>query len=286
MSGMLAGLEDAAGLDFRKVESYVGTSAGSIVAAHLAAGRSPRRPGPDSDDPGRPAEAARGLARAARSGARKVSQYAVAAGAPVAALGLAAAAPGGALMRAAVLSRMPTARGGLGGLEEAVERWGTTWDGRLRVCTVDRRRGRRVVFGAPGAPDATVAEAVAASCSVPWLFAPVQIGGREHVDGGIWSPTNIDVARVGRAGEVLCLSPTAGSVGRSVWGALRAAGRTAAEVEAAKLRARGARVRLVGPDRAAARAMGEDFMSSGPVADVLAAGFRQGRALGASPASR
>jgi NTE family protein len=116
---------------------------------------------------------------------------------------------------------------------------------------------------------------------VPWLFKPVTIAGREYVDGGVWSPTNIDAAPAARDAQVLCLSPTAGAVGPNVWGALRAAGRTAAGVEAAQLRSRGARVRIIGPDAGAAEAMGEDFMSSGPVAEVLAAGFRQGRALGA-----
>ena len=44
MTGVLAGIEDATGADFRDVESFVGTSAGSIVAARLAAGQRPRRP--------------------------------------------------------------------------------------------------------------------------------------------------------------------------------------------------------------------------------------------------
>ncbi|HWH95350.1 MAG TPA: patatin-like phospholipase family protein, partial [Baekduia sp.] len=46
MHGVLAGVEDAAGADFRRVEAYVGTSAGSIVAARLVAGRRPPRPKP------------------------------------------------------------------------------------------------------------------------------------------------------------------------------------------------------------------------------------------------
>ena len=44
MMGVLAGLEDATGFDLRRCEHFVGTSAGSIVAARLAAGESPRRP--------------------------------------------------------------------------------------------------------------------------------------------------------------------------------------------------------------------------------------------------
>src|SRR3954463_11179686 len=44
MTGVLAGIEEAASVDFREVEAIVGTSAGSIVGASLVAGRSPRRP--------------------------------------------------------------------------------------------------------------------------------------------------------------------------------------------------------------------------------------------------
>ena len=44
MMGVLAGVEDGAGLDMRQCEYFVGTSAGAIVAAHLVAGNSPRRP--------------------------------------------------------------------------------------------------------------------------------------------------------------------------------------------------------------------------------------------------
>ena len=71
------------------------------------------------------------------------------------------------------------------------------------------------MFGAPGSPPASVAQAVLASCSIPWVFAPVEIGGREYVDGGVWSPTNLDATPARRGTEVLCLNPTAAPCGRS-----------------------------------------------------------------------
>jgi NTE family protein len=43
MTGVLAGYEDATGAEVRAGRRFVGTSAGSIVAASLVAGRSPRR---------------------------------------------------------------------------------------------------------------------------------------------------------------------------------------------------------------------------------------------------
>src|SRR5947209_15904255 len=205
MMGVLAGIEDATGFDLRRCDYYVGTSAGSIVSAHLAAGESPRRPrsiGTDIEVP--PAAATDGLAVAALGAARRAGAWALAAGASFAPLALGLAAPGGALMRAAMLRRLPRPRDTLDDLRRHVEESGARFDGRLRVAAVDRDTGRRTVFGAPGSPKATVAEAVEASCTVPWIFAPVQIGGREYVDGGVWSPTNMDAAPAGRETQVLC----------------------------------------------------------------------------------
>ena len=77
MMGVLAGIEDGTGFDLRDCDYYVGTSAGSIVAAHLVAGQPPRRPstiGSDLDplpSAPQPADglAAAGLAAARRAGA-------------------------------------------------------------------------------------------------------------------------------------------------------------------------------------------------------------------------
>ena len=44
MSGFLAGAQQAWGVEFREANEFVGTSAGSIVAAHLAKGIAPRVP--------------------------------------------------------------------------------------------------------------------------------------------------------------------------------------------------------------------------------------------------
>ena len=150
--------------------------------------------------------------------------------------------PAGRLARAAALATAPRPQRRLDRLGRQLERLGARFDGRLRIAAVDRRSGRRVLFGAPAAPAASVADAVLASCAVPWLFAPVEIGGREYVDGGVWSPTNLDAAPGGRGARVLCLAPTAGppSAG-SVAGALRAVTGTALAAEEMALRARGMR---------------------------------------------
>ncbi|MEA2281926.1 MAG: hypothetical protein QOK21_2533 [Solirubrobacteraceae bacterium] len=276
MRGLLNGLADGAGLDFRRCEHFVGSSAGSIVTAVLAAGERP--------DAGARAAAAWGEAAgeapepvpagAGRVAAKVAGRAGAAMLAPVMPLALAAAAPGGALVRAAALRAVPRGRQELDRLGELIDRLAPRFDGRLRIAAVDRARGRRVLFGAPGAPAARVRDAVLASCAVPGVFPPVEIGGREYVDGGVWSPTNLDAAPAGRGTRVLCLVPTAASR------ALRAATLAAAATETLALRARGAEVEQITPDAASAAAMSGGLMNPRHRAAVLAAGYAQGRRAG------
>jgi NTE family protein len=281
MSGLLSGIASVAGEGFRDAALVVGTSAGSIVAAYLVAGEPLRTPGPTPEDE------PPGLSSAPNGGLRAISRRALAlgltAGAPLAPLALAATAPAGAIARAAVLGRMPAGRLDLDGLGARIDRHGARFDGHLRVVAVDRARGRRVVFGAPAAPPSTVGQAVEASCAVPGLFRPVTIGGREYVDGGTWSPTNLDVVPAQRGMRVLCLTPT-GRVGavRSPTFLWRAVSRSATTLEHAALRRKGATVRVVAPDLDSARAMGENLMDPAPRERVYTAAHRQGRALASS----
>jgi NTE family protein len=281
MTGVLAGIEEAAGLDLRRTETFVGTSAGSIVATSLAAGRPPRRPAEGAPDVA-PSDGSGddGTRFAIGRALRSAGAVAWAGTAPAASAALAVGAPAGALVRAAALARMPPGERSLADLGARVAAWGARFDGRLRVCAVDRRTGRRVVFGAPGAPPASVADAVVASCSIPWVFEPVEIGGRSYVDGGVWSVTNLDAAPAGRDTQVLCLDVISGldPTTRGMT-AMRRAFRVAAELETQNLRRRGARVRRVGPDAASAEAIGPDLMDPRPRDAVLLAGFRQGRTL-------
>jgi NTE family protein len=276
--GVLSGVSAASGLDFRDCEYVLGTSAGSIVAATLVSGREleagdrAARAWAD-DDPSSDANPSggdrpwRGLGRSAlRAGS--------VAAAPLAPLAFAGLAPAGRLARSAALAASPRPRRRLDGLAAYVSRLRAGFDGRLRIAAVDRRSGARVLFGAPGAPDASVRDAVLASCAVPWLFAPVRIGGREYVDGGVWSPVNLDAAPGGRGAHVLCLAPTAGG------GPLRPVTAAALVAEEMALVARGLRVRVVVPDSASVSAIGGRYMDARRVETVLDAGFAQGWRLG------
>jgi NTE family protein len=269
MSAVLAGLEES-GLDARESGGFVGSSAGSIVAAFLAGGVSPSaRLGELPEQP--PVEDAE------QDAAPNLLRRAVeAASAPIASLALSWAAPGGAIVRRLALARVPAGRRSLGGLGRSIERLGVKWDGRLRIAAVEVETGRRVLLGMPGAPELSVAQAVLASCAIPGVFRPVKSGDRTYVDGGAWSPTNMDAADAGRGDRVLCLNPTAAI------GALGPLSRSIAAAEALVLKRRGASVKTVNPDRASAAAMGTNLMRSGGRADVIAAGLAQGRRLAAA----
>lgn len=300
MSGVLAGIEDATGHDFRATESLVGTSAGALVAAALVAGQRPRRP---TRPPGSlvltsgDAAAADVVPDAAsqlltpwlpisrsmlQSLVREAGRLAGVAATPLAPMALAIGSTGSTAMRAALLGRAPGTDPSLSAIHDGVSETGARFDGRLRVVAVDRGSGRRVVFGSPGSPGATVAQAVQASCSVPWIFAPVHIDGREYVDGGVWSNTNLDVAPTARMTQVLCLNPIASLdiAIASPFGLLRAIAGSTAALETLTLRSRGAKVRMIGPGPQVARVMAPNLMDARRREQVLAGGYAQGLDLG------
>jgi NTE family protein len=308
MTGLLAGFEDGSGEKLRQCERFIGTSAGSIVAAKLAAGHPLRRPETDPSllptlpevrfrrtMPALMATATEPMRSVASTLLTPISNAAASLGSPVASLALNISAPfasaalgittpAGAVARIAALKALPEATGSLAELRAHFETLGLVFDGRLQISAVDRASGRRVMFGAPGAPPASVAEAVHASCTVPWMFPPVDIGAARYVDGGFWSPTNLDAAPVERGSRVLCLNPTAGLRGpHPILTVARGASRSAMALEATALRARGAHVIAVGPTREIATLMGANLMATAPRRAVLAAGYRQGLELAARP---
>jgi NTE family protein len=283
MTGLLAGLEDAAGIDFRACEYFVGTSAGAIVGAKLAVGRALRRPasGVVSAASG-VIGAASGVVGAA-SGERPplpnwAANSAMAIAAPFARIGLRVASKPAEMVRAAALGVLAAQDGEAPDFHAAFPPSVARFDGRLRVVAVERRSGKRVVFGAPGAPAAEVAEALTASCALPLVFPPATVGGREYVDGAVWSPTNADVAPATRDARVLILSTMASLHGPFI-APVRAASLASVLVEASALKARGSRVEIITPDRSSALSIGRDLMSGDGLDQTLAAGYAQGLSL-------
>ena len=276
MSAVLAGIEEASGFDARSCDHYVGTSAGSIVAAALAGGVPPdARLGslpsqPATETPSNGHDSG-GATRLASAGLATVT-------APFAGLMLGALTPGGALARRIVLGRVPRGTRSLGGLGARINSLGGQFDGRLAVSAVSLASGRRVMFGSDGAPSASVGEAVEASCAIPGYFSPIAIGDEEFVDGGAWSPTNMDKARVSRGSSVLCLNPT-GAL-QSGAAPIALASRSVARFEALTLERRGARVEIVSPDDGSLAAIGPSLMDPSRRRRVIEAGVAQGRRIG------
>ena len=140
--------------------------------------------------------------------------------------------------------------------------------GELWVTAIDYDSGERVVFGRRGAPFANLADAVAASCAVPGFYHPVTIGSRRYIDGGMYSPANLDLAGDTDADLVVCLNPMSS---RHRGGLFSASGPLAALVrgdnrklidrEALTLRRSGKRVVLLEPRADDLRLMGLNYMS-------------------------
>jgi NTE family protein len=137
------------------------------------------------------------------------------------------------------------------------------------ILACDYATGRRVAFGREGAPPADLVDAVAASCAIPGFFTPVKIGGREYVDGGMRSTSNLDVLRDEGLDLVICLNPTSSLHPPHAWNPAervaaafrRVSGRRLGS-EARNLRATGTRVVLIQPVTEDHRVMGPNLMST------------------------
>src|SRR3954471_3375050 len=120
MVGLLAGLNDASGFDGRDCEHFVGTSAGSIVAAGLAAGVDPAsrlEQLPEQPQATAEPDAPRSLLGGALRFGRGAGATAIA---PLAALALRSTAMSGAAVRRAALGRVPAGKRSLAGLGSAI----------------------------------------------------------------------------------------------------------------------------------------------------------------------
>src|SRR4051794_10072284 len=136
------------------------------------------------------------------------------------------------------------------------------------AVAADYSTGRRVAFGRDDAPDATVSQAVAASCAIPAFYHPVSIDGRRYVDGGICSPSNLDLLCDAELDLVICLNPmsslaqiSGGSPGDRVAALFRAFAGRRLGYEARKLREAGTKVLMLQPGADDVKVMGFNMMS-------------------------
>jgi predicted acylesterase/phospholipase RssA len=80
-------------------------------------------------------------------------------------------------------------------------------DGELYLAATDLDTCERIVFGAEGWDDVPISQAVRASTALPMVYKPYEIRGREFVDGGIVSTTNLDIAVKAGAKFIIVINP-------------------------------------------------------------------------------
>jgi NTE family protein len=131
----------------------------------------------------------------------------------------------------------------------------------------DYGTGKRTVFGRADAPQADLADAVAASCAIPGFYRPVEIRGRRYVDGGVCSASNLDLFARTDLDLVICLNPLSSwhrPLSVNPLDHLAQLSRTAngrrLGHEARKLRARGKEVLMIQPTDEDLRLMGRNLM--------------------------
>jgi NTE family protein len=77
----------------------------------------------------------------------------------------------------------------------------------LYLVATDLDSCERVIFGAAGWDDVPISRAVSASSALPMLYKPVRIKDREYIDGGIVSTTNLDIAVDAGARFIVVVNP-------------------------------------------------------------------------------
>ncbi len=80
-------------------------------------------------------------------------------------------------------------------------------DRELYLTATDLDTCERIVFGQEGLRDVPISTAVRASGALPMVYAPVTVGERELVDGGLVSTTNLDIAVEAGAKLIVVINP-------------------------------------------------------------------------------
>jgi len=286
MIGALRVFEEQTGIDPRTVETVVGTSAGSVLAASLASGVGTEElalhqqqhrgaadllaeaQGTEPDEgpasrfqydydsqrslPPRPRWGTVGSVRLLTATARR---------------------PRRVTPLAAMTALLPAGRGSIeevGRLIDQVAPADGSWpsDPHPWIVAMDYATGRRIPFGRAGSPPASLRQAVQASCAIPGWYEPVSIGGHRYVDGGTCSSTSLDLLAGLGLDEVFVFAPMASFVVDSPKTALARIERGIRHTltrrlrrEAVKVKAAATRVAMLGPGPADLEAIGVNLMN-------------------------
>jgi NTE family protein len=198
---------------------YVGTSAGSFVATMLANGVTPdemmqvinKREPSEFDDldldkvlkvnylgflqkaamlPLRTAELVRRLVQMGDFSAIDIG------------VGLAEALPTGLYSNAGIADYVAQALADAGRVDDF-----RLLDHELYLTATDLDTCERLVFGEPGWDDVPISKAIECSTALPIVYKPVDLKGRQLVDGGIRSTTNVDIAVEKGAEFIVVVNP-------------------------------------------------------------------------------
>ena len=243
--GLLAGLAEA-GLDLTDADLFVGTSAGSVVAAQVTS------PTPLVELYERQL-ASVGSEIAARLGISQILRWAVAsigtrderkAMARIGSMALRTRTLSEDERKAVIASRLTSHE----------------WPAARLVITAVSVDGEFVTFEKDSG--VSLVDAVAASCAVPTVWPPVTINGRRYMDGGMRSPVNADLAK--GYDHVVVIAPTTAAFRRS----------QSVPAQVARL---GPEVRsvVVAPDSAAKSAIGMNVLDPARRAPAARAGRKQ-----------
>ena len=227
--GALCALQEVLeGIDFTKLDHYIGVSAGSFIAASLANGMSPQelcasfidndstntdaQEHSDRFDPAwlmRPAfgEFARRLIMLPGLLTLAVWRASVQRKSFVSALELLGPAlPTGIFSSAEVNQRMAMifSQPGRSNDFRALQKMRGT---RLTLVATNLDSGESAPFGAPGFDHVPISQAVQASSALPGLFPPVEIDNHYFVDGALKKTLHASVALQEGMDLVICLNP-------------------------------------------------------------------------------
>lgn len=140
------------------------------------------------------------------------------------------------------------------------------WPERYACTAIDTATGEFQLWSYDTA--APLGRAVASSCSVPAIFPAITIDGRRYMDGGMRSGTNADLAR--DHGKVVIVAVMPPAFAPMMLPRL--------EAEMAVIRTHGGETLLLVPDAACGEAFGSNLMDSGNREAIARAGFAQGQA--------
>lgn len=250
MAGLIVGLADR-GVDLGLADTVIGTSAGSVVGAHLRVGL------PMADSVRRLASGAIAVppGKVRTSDALRFVMAQSVPGSP---------SRGRALIgRAALRAQTADEQDWVSAVGD--ELVGEPWPPqRLIITAVDAETGESVAFdGHSGVP---LHLAMAASCAVPKVYPSVEINGRRYVDGGVRTTTNADLAK--GHDRVVVIAPIPYAVHRR-------------DRPRDLLATLGPDVRscVVAPDAASRHAMGRDVLDVSRVEASARAGYAQAESV-------